>query len=121
MHLAHRQAFNKLQIIFPARLRLASYAHHTIHPDKCIRHHTAYMLHPFCKKFARIAAVHYPQHLIRAGLQRYVKMWRKVSACGDKVDNLIAQQVRLARRNTHPKLALYLVYGLHQFVETLAR
>ena len=96
MQLAHRQRFDEVHIFAPALLGLSAHADHTVHADKSMRHDRFDMGYALGKQFTGLTASHDFEDGVTAALQRDMKMRGEMTAVRHKVDNLIAQQVRLA-------------------------
>nr|GFD54513.1 hypothetical protein [Tanacetum cinerariifolium] len=63
---------------------------------------------------AAVAAAHEAQNLVRAALQRQVEVRHKAPRSRHSLDNLVGQQIGLARADAEALNALDLIQGLHQ-------
>ena len=102
MQLTHRQLLYEIHIVAPTLFRLSAYAYHTIHTDERMRHHALDMRYAFREQLPCITPAHDLQHLVATALERNMKMRCEMFAIRYKINDLIAQQVRLTATNPYP-------------------
>ena len=94
MKLRKIQTPDKFKRLLKQFIRFAPDSHNDIHTDKGIGENTFDGGHLFGKQFAGIAAFHQPKYFVGAALQRNMEMRHDVATVGNKLNNLIGEQVR---------------------------